>query len=83
LELLAQKTFDVLLTDIMMPDIDGYELMRRVRSLGYDKLPIIAITAKAMKGDDSLCLDAGANGYLSKPVDMRALIEMMGNIAAQ
>lgn len=81
LELLAQKSFDVLLTDIMMPDINGYELIRRVRALGYDKLPIIAITAKAMKGDDSLCLDAGANAYLSKPVDVRALIEMMNNLA--
>jgi CheY-like chemotaxis protein len=80
LELLEHTTFDVLLTDIMMPEIDGYELIRRVRALGYDKLPIIAITAKAMKGDDSLCLDAGANGYLSKPVDIRALIEMMNSL---
>ncbi len=80
LELLAEKPFDVLLTDIMMPDIDGYELIRRVRALGYDKLPIVAITAKAMKGDDSLCLEAGANGYLSKPVDVSALIEMMNTL---
>jgi PAS domain S-box-containing protein len=77
LELLQQTAFDILLTDIMMPDVDGYELIRRVRALGYDKLPIIAITAKAMKGDDSLCLDAGANNYLTKPVDVNALIEMI------
>ena len=80
LELIEHTTFDIVLTDIMMPDIDGYELIRRVRALGYDKLPIIAITAKAMKGDDSLCLDAGANGYLSKPVDVPALIEMMNTL---
>jgi PAS domain S-box-containing protein len=80
LQLLAEKPFDIVLTDIMMPDIDGYELTRRIRALGYDKLPIIAITAKAMKGDDSLCLDAGANGYLSKPVDVAALIEMMNTL---
>lgn len=77
LELLQQSPFDILLTDIMMPDVDGYELIRRVRALGYDKLPIIAITAKAMKGDDSLCLDAGANNYLAKPVDVNALIQMI------
>lgn len=77
LELLQQTSFDILLTDIMMPDVDGYELIRRVRALGYDKLPIIAITAKAMKGDDSLCLDAGANNYLAKPVDVNALIQMI------
>lgn len=77
LELLQQTPFDILLTDIMMPDVDGYELIRRVRALGYDKLPIIAITAKAMKGDDSLCLDAGANNYLAKPVDVNSLIQMI------
>jgi CheY-like chemotaxis protein len=80
LELIEHTAFDIVLTDIMMPDIDGYELIRRVRASGYDKLPIIAITAKAMKGDDSLCLDAGANGYLSKPVDVPALIEMMNTL---
>lgn len=80
LELLAQTTFDVLLTDIMMPQVDGYELIRRVRALDYDKLPIIAITAKAMQGDDALCLQAGANAYLAKPVDVNALIELINTL---
>jgi PAS domain S-box-containing protein len=80
LELLAETTFDVLLTDIMMPEVDGYELIRRVRALGYDKLPIIAITAKAMQGDDALCLQAGANAYLAKPVDVHALIELINTL---
>jgi len=80
LELLAQTTFDVLLTDIMMPQVDGYELIRRVRALDYDKLPIIAITAKAMQGDDALCLQAGANAYLAKPVDVNALIELISTL---
>lgn len=80
LELLAQTTFDALLTDIMMPQVDGYELIRRVRALGYDKLPIIAITAKAMQGDDTLCLQAGANAYLAKPVDVHALIELINTL---
>ncbi|MDD1607857.1 MAG: response regulator, partial [Methylococcaceae bacterium] len=82
LELLAQTAFDVLLTDIMMPQVDGYELIRRVRALGYDKLPIIAITAKAMQGDDVLCLQAGANAYLAKPVDVNALIELINKVTS-
>jgi CheY-like chemotaxis protein len=80
LELLAQTAFDALLTDIMMPQVDGYELIRRVRALGYDKLPIIAITAKAMQGDDALCLQAGANAYLAKPVDVNVLIELLNTL---
>ncbi len=80
LELLAQTSFDVMLTDIMMPQVDGYELIRRVRALGYDKLPIIAITAKAMQGDDTLCLQAGANAYLAKPVDVNALITLISTL---
>ncbi|MDP1773351.1 MAG: response regulator [Methylobacter sp.] len=80
LELLGQTTFDVLLTDIMMPQVDGYELIRRVRALNYDKLQIIAITAKAMQGDDALCLQAGANAYLAKPVDVNALIELINTL---
>jgi signal transduction histidine kinase/CheY-like chemotaxis protein/HAMP domain-containing protein len=81
LERLAQTGFDVMLTDIMMPEVDGYELIRRVRVLGYDKLPIIAITAKAMQGDDTLCLQAGANAYLAKPVDVNALIELVNKLS--
>lgn len=81
LELLSQNNFDVLLTDIMMPKIDGYELIRRVRALGYEHLPIIAITAKAMQGDDAPCLKAGANAYLAKPVDVHALIELINTFS--
>jgi CheY-like chemotaxis protein len=83
LELLSQTAFDVMLTDIMMPQVDGYELIRRVRALGYDKLPIIAITAKAMQGDDVLCLQAGANAYLAKPVDVNTLIELINHYGVQ
>ncbi|MFI3156430.1 MAG: response regulator [Methylococcaceae bacterium] len=83
LELLAQTTFDAMLTDIMMPQVDGYELIRRVRALGHDKLPIIAITAKAMQGDDALCLEAGANAYLAKPVDVNALTDLINTLLAQ
>ncbi|MDX8400460.1 MAG: response regulator [Gallionellaceae bacterium] len=77
LELLSQDHFSAVLTDIMMPDMDGYALIREIRALGYSDMPIIAVTAKAMQGDDVLCIQAGANAYLSKPVDMGALLKLL------
>lgn len=69
---------DIILMDIMMPEMDGYEAMREIRKQKrFNKVPIIALTAKAMKNDRDKCMDAGANDYISKPVDMDKLLSMM------
>ncbi|MFD1739811.1 ATP-binding protein [Bacillus salitolerans] len=77
-KLQEQNDFDIVLMDIMMPEMDGYEAMKSIRSMEqFADLPIIALTAKAMKDDRQKCIDAGATDYISKPVNLEQLFSII------
>lgn len=73
-----QDDLDMILMDIMMPELDGYDTMRHIRANPeFTSIPIIALTAKAMKGDREKCLEAGATDYISKPIQLEQLFSVM------
>ncbi len=83
LDALERSTFDLVLMDMQMPRVDGLEATRRLRAKerGTGRhLPVVALTANAMKGDDQLCLQAGMDDYLTKPVDVERLRESLARL---
>lgn len=80
----GRDDIDAALVDMMMPDMDGYELMGIIRkNKAHDNLKLIAVTAQAMPGDREKCLAAGADDYISKPVNVDRLLDLFGNAATQ
>lgn len=72
------KSIDLILLDIMMPVMDGYEMLRILRKdVLLKNIPVIAVTARAMKGDDARCMEAGATDYIPKPIDLKKFVSKM------
>ncbi len=74
-------SFDLVLMDIQMPEMDGYEAVRRLRQVEVDgRLPVVALTANAMRGDRDACLEAGMDAYLSKPIRLQRLADVINSV---
>jgi two-component system chemotaxis sensor kinase CheA len=74
----SNSEIDLVVMDIMMPELDGYETIRMIRQMPeFQGLPIIALTAKAMKHDRKKCIEAGASDYLRKPVEIKQLMSLI------
>ncbi|MBW8359760.1 MAG: response regulator [Weeksellaceae bacterium] len=79
--LTSNPNIGVVLMDMMMPEMDGYDAIRKMKSdEGLKAIPVVAITAQAMTGDKEKCLEAGADGYLSKPVNVDELLQLLNKM---
>jgi len=79
LRFLNSNDVGIILLDMMMPEMDGYEVLREMRKSAKAHLPVIAVTAQAMLGDKERCIEAGADGYISKPIDVDVLLHVLDN----
>ena len=78
--LLGQHDIGIILMDMMMPDMDGYQAIAEIRkNESVSKIPIVAVTAQAMIGDREKCIAAGADDYISKPIDIDILVEILSH----
>lgn len=78
--LLAQPDIGIVLMDMMMPDMDGYQAIAEIRkNESISKIPIVAVTAQAMIGDREKCITAGADAYISKPIDIDILLDVLSH----
>ena len=81
LEAIKQSVFDLVLMDIQMPELDGYETVRQLRKDETgERLPVIALTANAMRTDREACLQAGMDAYVSKPIRLKKLAEIIQEV---
>ena len=84
-ESVERQAYDVVLMDVQMPELDGLDATRRIRALGaaHDSLRIVAMTANAMQGDREMCMDAGMDDYLTKPIRVERLVEALIAVPAR
>ncbi len=84
LELLKTHKPDLILMDINMPDMDGYTLTAKIRAMpGFERIPILALTANVMRGDKEKTLEAGCDGYIQKPIDFDELLQEIEKFLAR
>lgn len=77
----TDKPVDIVLIDMMMPDMDGYEAIPLIKNIPHrQSVPVISVTAQAMVGDREKCLAAGADGYISKPIDVDKLMQLLNTL---
>lgn len=76
-QLTKQNEVGIVLLDMMMPEMDGYEALREIREGAFKTIPVIAVTAQAMVGDREKCIEAGADDYISKPIDVDQLLRVL------